>query len=284
MENDVFVLILGATEGAYALAHAFFHDYGIRPTVVDEDAPFYIKESAALTYERVPALGDTRMFLLAAERFYERHSGRSLFLFPVKEAYAAITEAHRERLETMFFLPRIYRGDAAPKDACSLLFAYLGTEGEKRTVYGQVAACDGEGMPTVALAKESPDIDLSAMPGGSIALFAGDADGHFAPLREPLCALLFFLTAADVSLPEHVINDYVLCEPLPKAERVSGLFSLYPYRWVKKQVFSHLRAEADRRAARNMATALFAPAREKGLRFRLRLARFAKKNAKYQSG
>ena len=280
MENDVFVLILGATEGAYALAHAFFHDYGIRPTVVDEDAPFYIKESTALRYERVPGLGNARMLLLAAERFYEKHSGKSLFLLPVKEVYAAMTEAHRDHLETMFFLPRLHRGDATAKDARALLFAYRGTEGETRTAYGRVAARDGEGRPTVLLAGERPTVDLTSMPEGSIALFAEDADGCLAPVREPLSALLFFLTAADVSLPEHLINDYVLCEALPKEEWVSGMFSLYPYRWVKKQVFSHLRAEADRRVSRKMATALFAPAREKGLCIRLHLARFAKKCAK----
>lgn len=283
MENDVFVLILGATEGAYALAHAFFHDYGIRPTVIDGDAPFYIKESVVLRYESVPGAEDGRMLLLAAERFYERHSGKSLLLLPVKEEYAAITEANREHLETMFFMPRIHRGDATPKDACGLLFAYRSTEGETRTAYGRVAARGGDGRPTVLLAGKSPLtnlIDLSAMREGSIALFVENDDGCFAPVHEPLSAHLFFLTAADVSLPEHLVNDYVLCAALPDEDRVSGMFSLFPYRWVKKRVFSPLRAEADHRAARKMATALFAPSREKGFRFRLRLARFAKKCAK----
>jgi hypothetical protein len=284
MENDVFVLILGTTEGAYALAHAFFHDYGIRPTVMDVDAPFYIKESASLRYERVPGMEDGRMLLLAAERFYERHSGKSLFLLPVKEEYAAITEAHRDRLETMFFMPRIHRGDADLRGACGLLFAYRGTEGDMRTAYGRVAAQDSDGHPTVFLAGRGRTIDMSAMREGSIALFAEDADGCFAPLREPLSAVLFFLTAADVSLPEYLVNDYVLCEALPEEEWLSGMFSLYPYRWMKKQVFPHLRGDADRRAARRMATALFSPAREKGFRFRLRLARFAKNCAQRPRG
>ncbi|MBO7171050.1 MAG: hypothetical protein J6W28_07735, partial [Clostridia bacterium] len=236
MENDVFVLIFGATDGAYALAHAFFHDYGIRPTVVDEDAPFYIRESAALTYERVTGLADGRMLLLTAERFYEKHSGKSLFLIAAREEYAAVAEADRARLETMFFIPRLHRGNVALKNAKGLLFAYRSAERESCVAYGRVAAYDGEGLPTVVLAEDAPKTDAFDLPTRGVALLAEGEDGRFAPVGEPICSHLFFLTAADVSLPELLINDYVLCEALPKEETVRGAFSLYPYQRLKSRV------------------------------------------------
>lgn len=279
MENDVFVLILGANEGAYALSHAFFHDYGIRPTVMDASAPAFITDSVALSYERVPGLDGDRMLLLAVERFYERHSGKSLFLLSADEAYAAVVEAHRAHLEKMFFVPRTVRGEGSLANARALLFAYRATAGEVRTAYGTVAARDGEGIPTVLLSQDPPLMDTDTLPVGSLALFAEDENGCLAPVREPVCAPLFFLTAADASLPEWLITDYVLCEALPKEERVSGLYSLCPYRLLKKRVSSPQRAEADRRYARKMATALFSPKREKGLR-RPRYARLARQKAK----
>lgn len=280
MENDVFVLILGANEGAYALSHAFFHDYGIRPTVTDTAAPAFITDSVALAFEKVPGLDTERMLLLAVERFYERHSGKALFLLPTDARYAAVIEANRDHLEKMFFVPRITRGGAAVKNARALLFAYRSTADEVRAVYGRVAAVDGEGTPTVLLAGTPPCLEEAILEKGSFALLAEDDNGVLAPVAEPLCAPFFFLTAADASLPEWLITDYVLCERLPAEEQVMGLYSLCPYRMLKKRVWPQMRRDADLRYGRKMATALFSPKREGGILRRLRYARLARGMAK----
>ena len=275
MENDVFVLILGANEGAYALAHAFYHDYGIRPTVMDVSAPVFIKDSVALHYEQVAGLEDDRMLLLVIERFYERHSGKSLFLLPVKPCYERVMEANRPFLEKMFFLPHLTRGGASLNGARALLFAYCSTEGQVRTAYAKAAAWDGEGVPTVLLAQAPPGLQTDGLQLGSLSLFAEDANGCLALVKEPLSAVSFFITAADVSLPEWLITDYVLCEDMPAEEHVSGMYSLCPYRLLKHRVVSTMRAEADRRFFRGMATSLFLPKREARRCF-LRYARLAR--------
>ncbi len=277
MENDVFVLILGATDGAYALAHTFFHDYGIRPTVIDTAAPSFITDSVSLSFERVPGLDTARMLLLAAERFYERHSGKSLFLFATKAEYADTLDAHRAHLEKMFFVPRTLRGEGSLSGARGLLFAYRTTEGEMRTAYGQTAAWLADGTPSVLLARAPLALNEDAIEKGSFALFAEDENENFTAVRDPLSSALFFLTAADVSLPELLVTDYVLCEGLPPEEWVAGLYSLCPYRLLKKRVLPPLRAETDKRYARRLATTLFFGKREKSIRARLLVARHARR-------
>lgn len=280
MENDVFVLILGATDGAYALAHTFFHDYGVRVTVMDREAPPCLAASRALTFERVSGMEEARMLLLAVERFYERHSGKSLFLFATKAEYADTLDAHRDRLEKMFFLPRVLRGEGRLADARGLLFAYRTTEGEMRTAYGQTAAWLADGTPAVLLARAPLALNEDAIERGSFALLAEDENENFTAVKDPLSSALFFLTAADVSLPELLVTDYVLCEGLPPEEWVAGLYSLCPYPLLKKRVLPSLRAEADKRYARRLATALFFKKREKGLRARLLVTRHARRLAK----
>ncbi len=274
MENDVFVLILGATDGAYALAHAFFHDYGIRPTVMDEAASALLLRSVALTFEKVPGMAMSRMLLLAAERFYERHSGKPIFLLAAKKEYLSVVEENRETLEKMFFLPRLTAGDIPVAYPKGLLAVYRSTEGYGRSLYGKAAAWDEKGMPLLVLVEKKREKcqELLAK-NGSIGLFAETEEGKFLPVDDPLSPLLFFLTAADVSLPEWLLADYLLCDMKEEADsEIYGMFSLFAYRRLRKKVISEALSEADSRYRRHEATALYLPKREKGLfrRFRYR--------------
>ena len=282
MENDVFVLILGATDGAYALSHAFFHDYGIRPTVMDETAPALVLHSSALYFEKVPGMGHPRMLLLAIERFYERHSGKPIFLLAAKREYLAVLEDNRDLLERMFFLPRLTAGERETAYPKGLLAVYRSTEGSTRSLYGRVAAWNEKGQPTVVLTEENKvNCQELLTENGSIRLFAETKEGGLLPFADPLSPLLFFLTAADLSLPEWLLTDYLLCDMKgEEAPEIYGMFSLFAYRRLRKRVMPALLPEADSCYRRHEATALFLPRKEKGLLRRLRYGRLMKEKAK----
>ena len=88
MENDVFVLLLGANAGAYALASAFA-EYGIFVAVMDEEIPAALGASRFVCEtRRVPGIAYRGIFMRALSDFYEAHAGRSLLLLPMTKAYA----------------------------------------------------------------------------------------------------------------------------------------------------------------------------------------------------
>ena len=81
MENDVIVLLLGATEGAYALAATFGGEYSIPVAVMDEKIPDAFEASAFIKETRdVPGISYRGIFMRALSDFYEAHAGKSLLL------------------------------------------------------------------------------------------------------------------------------------------------------------------------------------------------------------
>ena len=79
MENDVILLLLGANEGAYALASAFAGDFGISVCVMDEDIPKAFNASKHISETRtVSGIRYRGLFLRALSDFYEANVGKCL--------------------------------------------------------------------------------------------------------------------------------------------------------------------------------------------------------------
>ena len=129
-------------------------------------------------------------------------------------------------------------------------------------------------MPVVVLPEaEQKEIALP-LEQGSIALFYEDENGALALAENPISPLAFFLTAADVSLPEWLLEDLVFCNEMRQMQpSIYGVFSLFAYRGLRKGVDSQWRKRADGRARAGLSTVLFSCKGEKGALRRLRLAR-----------
>ncbi len=262
MKNDILPILLGATDGAYALARAFYHDYGICPLVLDESpSPLFEATACARLWVR-KNLARPHILYRVLEDIYEETKGKSLVLLPMTEAF---TERLREReawLSAMFLLPHmptaLSREECGSPDA--ILFLYRAADGECRTVLGEVAACS-HGTPIAAFARPVTR-ELSAavqafaegLSRGAYLFYLGtDGDGEPSLLSQgsdfsPLCALTL---ANDVSIPELMISECVLCDPLPEPDgELLGVFSLFPRRQTQKYLSSEGKKECRARRRR----------------------------------
>lgn len=241
MENDVFVLLLGANAGAYALAAAFA-EYGIPVTVMDGEVPnaFYASKHVQ-EVRRVPGIEYDGLLMRALSDFYEAHAGKSLLLLPTTEKYTERVLANREVLERMFLLPnkKWQKAESTAPSPDALLLVYVGRTGALCAAYGKVTAKTEDGEPLAVVTEEAPsallaDIDRETP---HFALYGVKENGACVALldEDALSPLLAFSTAADLSLAEWMLTDYVSCGHLPEASIApSGLFTLFSYGKTKK--------------------------------------------------
>ncbi len=237
MREHILPVLLGATADAYALAATFYEDFGIRALVLDTAPPELFYRSRAVCARAVPYLTEGRIFLRALCDLYEGEEERQLLLVPMKEPYALLTATYESELSSRYLLPG---GCSVPPEFCddapisspdALLFCYIGKQGSARLTYAEVVGRKKDGAPLALATHPTPDgldelITSLALPRGFFVLALRDEDGEavIAPLSSPFSYLRFPL-AADHSLPEFILREYILCEPLPEAaETPEGLF------------------------------------------------------------
>ena len=265
MENDVFVLLLGANAGAYALG-ASFAEYGIPVTLMDEAIPSTLSASKFICDVRsVPGIGYRGLLLRALSDFYEAHAGKSILLLPTTGAYTERVLAEREVLERMFLLPnkKWQKGEPLSPAPDALLLAYVGRTGALRTVYGEVAASNAYGEPLALITKATPPSLLAEIPCDTphFALYAvkNAALGTAVTDEDALSPLVAFASAADLSLAEWMLTDYISCEPIgADGETPSGLFTLFSYGKTKKHLSPSRAEQAKALRRRHLFISLFA--------------------------
>jgi len=283
MNEDVIALLLGATEGAYALA-ASFGEYGIPAAVMDEEIPDAFFRSAFICDAwRVPGIDRDALLLRALGDFYGKHARSSLLLIPTTESFAAHVYAEREHLERMYILPQCNIGNSREEETpVALLLAYVDRMSELHTYYATVcAACAN--MPLAVIPARTPDALLSQIPlVRGFSLYGVTQGGALYPFSDDgaLSSLVAFPSAADASLVEWILADLVLCTPLPVSEEVpEAVFSLMPYKHIRPYVLSEEKDRVFRLSHSRLFLSLW-PRREekKSPRARMCLRRYALAN------
>ncbi len=255
MQNDIFPIFLGATDGAYALARAFYHDYGIRPVVLDETVPPLFFHTACVGGKRVKNFSHAPIFYRVLDDFYEEKRGKNLLLIPMTETYIELVREREERLSQMFLLPHLPR--SLGQEVCgypsALVFLYRAASGECRMVYGCLAAKAGNGTPLAVVVRPVPvavretlSLLSKELSRGCYLFSLSEQNGELSLVSHSsdFSPFLLLAMANDVSIPELFLRETVFCEPLPEAdEELKGVFSLLPYRKTKKHIFQPLRKE-----------------------------------------
>lgn len=254
MKQDVLPVILGTEGGAYALAHAFYHDYGIIPLVLDESFPPLFSHTFSAFACEVKNLRKSDIFYRTLEDIAGKAKGKSLILIPASADYLSLTREREQALSKMFLMPHLPTpsADTLPENPVSLALLYRTGEGQCRTVFSRVLAKAPSGSVTALLAEPIPEeIDerikeeAKALSRG-IYLFYLDKEGGLCREASVLPALIAFCAAKDASIPEWMIAETVLCIPLPKTQaELSGVFTLFPYGKTKRFL-----SRAQRRALR----------------------------------
>lgn len=239
MEEDVLVVLLGATPAAFALAQAFDRDYGIRSILVgslpeEERAPY-------LTEIPLPADVRDGLFLRALTDLYERTPNKSRLLLPMAEPYITLCGSHRDTLEKMFLCPGAFGGirlpEASPNDlpVDGILFGFQGRT-ETRLCYARLCPPTPSGIPAACVTAPLPPAlvqEAETAKDGKRGFFLCYTSGDRLS-DTPVCGyFLGFPAAADVSLPELLLNDYVTCTPLPENNpALAGVWSPFSRRRV----------------------------------------------------
>lgn len=284
MKSDVCLLVLGACEGAYALAASFAGELGVPVTLMDEQITASLAASALLSPSRVPGLTLDGIFLRALSDFYAAHAASRCMLIPAKDIYAEMTEKHAEYLSRMFLLPHTLRlpDTPPPQRPEGLLLVYGGREEETvRTVYGRTVVCAEDGSPISLVTEDVPARLLSALPphARGLSLFAVK-DGALFPYAErgALAPQIALSEAMDASVAEWILYDWLLCEEPPDVkEGGHALFTLYPYGWLRRSVREEEKKTVGRLRARRLVFTLFSRRYEKfPLRGYFGIRRFAR--------
>lgn len=287
MKNEVVVLLLGANEGAYALASAFGGEYDIPTFVMDESIPNAFEASAFVKGTlSVPGIAYRGLLLRALSDFYEAHTAKSLLLIPTTAEYVARVLEEREVLERMFLLPLKKCADF--ENLCfapnALLLFYVGRKGSVRTVYGEVAARTDAGKPLAVITKPTPKALLSQLSTDvpHFSLYAVNEEGRCIPFGEDgaLSPFVFFPSAADLSLAEWILDDYVTCEDVGEdGDTPEGVFTLFGFCKTKKHLLPMKKTLARQHRRRGLSLSLY-PARYETRRpfARRHLCRFYREN------
>lgn len=252
MNEDVLVLLLGANAGAYALA-ASFGEYGVPAAVMDEDVPMPFAQSAfVFDVWRVPGISYRGMLLRALGDFYAKYTKHRLILIPTKEQYTTRLLEMRDEIERMYLLPqKMCLKNETTMPPKGLLLSYVGRTGAARSMYATVCAATENGIPLAVVTSPVPEgLDARvSRKTPSFALYAVDEEGSVTPYSEEGCLspMIALASAADTSLAEWILADYVLCDRVESnADVPSAVFSLYSYRRIKPYLLTHKKADVDR--------------------------------------
>ncbi len=270
MKQDVLPVILGATSGAYALSHAFFHDYGIIPLVLDEEIPPLFSHTFCAYADEIKNLRKGHILYRVLEDIASKAQGKSLILIPADAHFLSLVEENAKVLEKSFLLPHMPTpsSDMLPCNAVSLVLLYRAKNGECRTVFahilakapsGEIAVLRAQNIPTDI--RESVVREAKALRRG-IYLFFIDREGRLYRDSTVLSHLIAFCAAKDASLPEWLIAETVLCTPLPETQSVlSGAFTLFPYRKSKRFL-----SGAQKKSLRGVEKCVLYSFKEEGVR------------------
>lgn len=255
MQNDIFPILLGATEGAYALSRAFYHDYGIRPLVIDENAPTLFSHTACASVRCVKNFSHPAIFYRCLDDLYEDKKGKNLMLIPLGDPYTELVLEREAYLAKMFLLPHLphkLSAQAYHPDR-PLVFLYRTKNGASLTVCGECAAQSENGEPLAFLARPVPAYVHALVKEISLGLSRGcylfslaekDDEAFLVPVPDSLSPFFLLSLAKDVSIPELFLRETVFCEDLPEVEEeLSGAFSLFSYRKIKKYIFHSVKKE-----------------------------------------
>ena len=239
MREDVLPIILGANEGAYALSNAFYHDYGIIPLVFDSKPSALFSATACAYFVEFENIRKKDILYRTLDDIHSKKQGKSLILIPADKEFLSFVREREEWLSKMFLLPHLPTpcADKIPEDLSSLTLLYRAGKGECRTVFGRVLSLFPSGKAGAVLTENIPadieeNIEREAQGlSRGIYLFYIGADGVLyrdGSVLSPLCA---FAAAKDASIPEWIIEETVLCNPLTETQKkLFALFTLFPYR------------------------------------------------------
>ena len=117
-------------------------------------------------------------------------------------------------------------------------------------------------MP-LAVVTEAPPENLSPfhMEEAGFSMLGVDENGRCTPFfsEDALTAFCALASAQDTSLAEWMLNDYVLCLPFEEEQKGSthAIFSLFPYRKIKKRILPSERERVSYFKKRGLFCALF---------------------------
>lgn len=270
MKQDVLPVILGTEDGAYALAHAFYHDYGIIPLVLDEKLPPLFSHTFSAYACEVKNFRKSDIFYRTLEDIAGKAKGKSLILIPANAEYLSLTLQRKGELSKMFLMPHLPTpsADALPNAPVALALLYRTGAGECRTVFSRVLAKSPSGSVTALLAEPiSKDVDERIKAEAKVLrrgvyLFYLDKEDKICREASVLPALIAFCAAKDASIPEWMIAETVLCVPLPETQaELSGVFTLFPYGKTRRYL-----SRAQRRALRFRQKCALYTFKEEGVR------------------
>ena len=270
MRQDVLPVILGANEGAYALSRAFYHDYGIVPLVVDEGDSSLFSHTFCAYFSAVKNVRKPDILYRTLEDFAGKAKGKSLILIPADGQFLSLVLEKEAWLSTMFLLPHLPTpsADIEPRAPRALALLYRTGEGECRTVYAELLAKAPSGCVTALLTDNIPSSIEGKIKAEAETLRRGIylfyIDGEEKIYRESavLSPLLAFSAAKDASFPEWIINESVLCEPLPETQKeLSALFTLFSYRKTRRFL-----RKADKKRVRRVQKCALYTLKEEGVR------------------
>ena len=246
-EKDIAVLLLGAGVGSYAACRAFYSDYGIRPSVMDEAPDSLFFHSAYASGIRIPHLSSMppSLFYRVMEDYIgdaEKKGARRFFLLPAADWAQAVAEKQEEALSRLFLLP--YRGLSFLPAPCPLpdgkptgaLAVFLDGEGGAVPVYAATPVgpdgCAGGVYLTMPAPSGLAETVETMRRCGAAGIFYADVYGagktaRTGPFTANLSAPSFFADAADISFAELLIRRWIACAPLPTPERTEkGIYRL----------------------------------------------------------
>ena len=274
MRRDVLPVLLGTGEGAYALSHAFFHDYGITPLILAEREDALLSVSFCAYIRCAPYHRDEGILLHTLDELYASTRGKSLILIPTDSESLALMKRSLRFFETRFLLPHMPSEctEETPfsvrSQARAVVLLYLSGRREARTVYATVRARSASGEPVVLLTESIPDEvslrvqRLASSLDRGVYVFYEEEDGTLRRESAVLPALLALSAAKDASIPEWMIEETVLAAPLSAVdEDLCGVYTPLPYRKMRS-----LLDRKARRALRRLPKCSLLSYKEEGVR------------------
>lgn len=246
-EKDIAVLLLGAGVGSFAACRAFYGDYGICPSVMDEVFPPFFHRTPCAREIKIPHLSSMQdsLLLRVLEDYVtdaEKRGARRFFLLPAADFAQEFVQRQEEALSRLFLLPyrNLSRLPASKEMPFGLptgaLTLFADGDGGVWPVYASVLCRDASGEAAAYLTSPLPGglartVKALAQSGAG-GIFSADVYGEgeaarCGPFTANLSRVAFFADAADVSFAELLIRRYIAFTVLPPMEQTEkGIYRL----------------------------------------------------------